>query len=594
MQIPQKLKDAFGVVQQKFSSVFDATLRFYRANTAISLSAFTIFSVLLIMWARIGFTFDVSRFFAAEVHTPSALNVQCGATQNVLTWTLPAGHDSNSIIRNVDGGTGVWVCGGPSNIAPCTTLSVATYTDRNIQPGHTYAYRHKAWADTPSNTVTCSTVTAPTPTPSTTSTPTPTPSLTPTPTPLIPPAGTILGACTGGRNPVITVRYSKFPPPGGDQTVNSNGMNKTTTPLGGTPTVVQLPDYNPVDRGQYWEFQDSQVISGYTYSYRAKYTPAVGTNTITFVASEANCGPSLPPPSPTPSTTPTPISTPTPSATPTPSPTPLVCAPATQTVAAGQVFSLTAQGGTGVYQWTYGASQTATGAALVTSLATPGTSGITLTSGGQSTTCQVIVQPAVVARGTAAVSSTGKNVSTNGVESSSVQVRTGQQLQVLIRARNAATQANITGVLVRSQLPEGLVYVPGSTLIAGVAAGSDVIVTTGLPLGAIGPGQEILVTYRATVNAAAFAVGTTGVRVQSSVQATDVPGASDDLDVVVTKPTPGTSGTVQTGPGDALLAAFLVSSIITLLYVSYTHTSTYKRHEIGAITEDRDPLDFRS
>jgi hypothetical protein len=51
---------------------------------------------------------------------------------------------------------------------------------------------------------------------------------------------------------------------------------------------------------------------------------------------------------------------------------------------------------------------------------------------------------------------------------------------------------------------------------------------------------------------------------------------------------------VKTGPGDAVLAALLVSGIVTLLYVSYTHTSAFRRREVKTITDQHDPMDFRS
>ncbi len=174
-------------------------------------------------------------------------------------------------------------------------------------------------------------------------------------------------------------------------------------------------------------------------------------------------------------------------------------------------------------------------------------------------------------------------------------MRTGQQAQIFVRVRNTSTQANLNGVVVRVSLPSGLVYLQGSTTVGGTAAGVDTLTTAqGLTLGAMAPGQESVIAFQATAPASQFAVGVTQLQVVSQIQALNVPADGSAVDVIVTRPVSGTSGTVPTGPGDALLAAFLISSIITLLYVSYTHTSTYKRREVGSITQERDPLDFRS
>jgi uncharacterized repeat protein (TIGR01451 family) len=102
-------------------------------------------------------------------HAPSSLSVVCGTTQNVLTWTLPAGNDSNTVLRNVDGADGIALLGPTNNTA-------TTFTDTDVSAGHTYAYRHKAFADKVSNVVTCP---SPTVSPSTTVSPSPTASVAP-------------------------------------------------------------------------------------------------------------------------------------------------------------------------------------------------------------------------------------------------------------------------------------------------------------------------------------------------------------------------------------------------------------------------------
>jgi len=73
----------------------------------------------------------------------------------------------------------------------------------------------------------------------------------------------------------------------------------------------------------------------------------------------------------------------------------LVCAPPTQTVSIGQTASVAATGGTGTYAWSAPGSSTPTGAGstFTTSYPTAGTHTITVTSGAQTDTCQVLVPP---------------------------------------------------------------------------------------------------------------------------------------------------------------------------------------------------------
>lgn len=90
----------------------------------------------------------------AGAQTASVLSVKCGATQNVLTWTLPAGHNSNTLLRSVNNGNGAAIFGGPNNIGG-GSLTTTTFTDTNVQAGNIYTYTHKASAGAASNKVTC-------------------------------------------------------------------------------------------------------------------------------------------------------------------------------------------------------------------------------------------------------------------------------------------------------------------------------------------------------------------------------------------------------------------------------------------------------
>jgi uncharacterized repeat protein (TIGR01451 family) len=188
----------------------------------------------------------------------------------------------------------------------------------------------------------------------------------------------------------------------------------------------------------------------------------------------------------------------------------------------------------------------------------------------------------------------GLNASTGGMESSTVQARGGQQLEVLLHVRNTQTGGVFNNVVARVALPSGLVYVSNSTAVNGTPAGIDSVTTSGIALGTLGPQQEAVVTFRVNVIAAQFVVGTTQVAVGAFADATDSPERSGSLAVVVARLASGRTGTVSTGPGDAVVVALLLSAIMTLLYVSYTHTAAFKRKEVDTITRDRDPMDFRS
>lgn len=56
------------------------------------------------------------------------------------------------------------------------------------------------------------------------------------------------------------------------------------------------------------------------------------------------------------------------------------------------------------------------------------------------------------------------------------------------------------------------------------------------------------------------------------------------------------TGVVATGPGEVTILALVLSSLATLLYVGYTKSNTFRRHEIEEIATDelQHPPDFRS
>ncbi len=81
--------------------------------------------------------------------------------------------------------------------------------------------------------------------------------------------------------------------------------------------------------------------------------------------------------------------------------TPLTCSPASQAVQVGQQVNFIAQGGNGIYTWTLpGITTTYSGPTLTLSYPLPGSSTVTLQSGGQTVVCSVTIGGGVSMGGT--------------------------------------------------------------------------------------------------------------------------------------------------------------------------------------------------
>jgi len=180
---------------------------------------------------------------------------------------------------------------------------------------------------------------------------------------------------------------------------------------------------------------------------------------------------------------------------------------------------------------------------------------------------------------------TGRNT-TRGETSDTSPVRSSpaQTLQFSLRVRNM-TLAAINNVMIRDVLPPAITLVPGSVRI-GTTAAADSLTAAGLSLGTMAPGQEITVTFSGLVaSATSLPTGTTTVINTVTVSATGVPTISAQLPIIISN-----GGTfippVDAGPGETTVLALIISAIITLLYVGYTSTETYRRHEAGAIAKE--------
>ena len=267
-----------------------------------------IVAVLAVGWYT-GFSFDISRFFAGQV---GVMTVQCGPTQNIISWTPDDRANSNSIQRGNS---------GPKNLPNCAdywcwlpTIDYphpappTSYTDNQLQPGVCYEYRIKYQPGLPSNSIFCPIGCNATPTPAT-PTPTPSPSPSPSPSPTAaPPMATLAGICDTPDVTRINLNWTVI----GAQ---SAGVLEKSDNAGAYVGIFQ--DTAPFTRNSY---PDTQVVFGHVYSYRYQVAPGVYSNIITLAPTAASCNAPTPTPTPSPSLSPSPTPSPSPSPSPTASP----------------------------------------------------------------------------------------------------------------------------------------------------------------------------------------------------------------------------------------------------------------------------------
>lgn len=379
-----------------------------------------------------------------------------------------------------------------------------------------------------------------------------------------------------------------------------------TNPLSGRAmqNVIQRMDINGgswtdvFSEGGCWNtfgigtYTDVSAAAGRTYQYRVKFSPSIVSNTVL-------CG----------GASTTPIGT-TISTAPTPPPPPLVCSPTTQTVQRSGRALLQASGGTGVYQWdiTGGGLLEEGGNEFVSiTYATTGVKNVRVSSGAQSARCSVTVTDDTTQTGSAAltVAKYARNLSVGDPsERTAVTVNPGQIVEFVIRITNSGGGPT-SGLLVRDEIPSGMSYRQGSTTVEGQPVLIDTITTSGLFLGRLEAGDVVTVRWSAladqtsllpsgpqmfrpravaTAQQLADVIGDTSVTVYGSTQG----GAGTGGGVV------GGAGGVQTGPGDAVIAALMFAATLTLLYTAYTRSPLYRRREATKASEDQGPLDFRA
>lgn len=519
---------------------------FYARNKIFVLGGLAGLSILLVFWARLGFRVSVSEFQAAP--SPAQLTISCSGSSAILTWAVPDGANSNTIQELRPGAS--W-----QNIFTDATLTATRFVDSSLVSGT--QWRHKSGASVASNTVTCST--APTSTAPTSSLPAPV---------------TLSVQCSSAGN------LLSWTAPG----AGSNSSSILRSVDGATNVFIreQIP-------AGVLSHLDTDVSAGRSYRYVYKNHPQVSSNAVTCPASGAGVVS-------TPTPTPTPLATPTPS----PSPTlaPLACAPVTQTVAVGAPARLVASGGLGQYQFTgpQGTVQDGTASATLVSQI-PGSFQVVVRSGTQSATCGVVVAPVPTQQPTAppAISMRveGANVSTGSLHTSAVSLRPSNVVEVRTVIRSDSAIAS--GVALQALLPQGLSYMQDSTRVNGVKVPSNTIASTGIPLGSLGAGQELVVVFWAQSLYGSTVADAYG-EVRVIARASGAPERAGNLQVVFLRASSPTSGpaVVPTGPADGILLALVISASVTLLYASYTHTRMYVSRQARAVGRRHDKPDFLS
>jgi uncharacterized repeat protein (TIGR01451 family) len=176
--------------------------------------------------------------------------------------------------------------------------------------------------------------------------------------------------------------------------------------------------------------------------------------------------------------------------------------------------------------------------------------------------------------------------STRGETAEHVPVYAGPNETVIfaIHVRNTSSTP-ATDVTLRDIIPHGITAIAGSVRINGTVA-SDALMSSGLPLGTLAPGQEVIVIVSGRIAASAqLPAGVTTLLNTAQAAASGIPTLAAQLPVIITN-SALIIPPVSTGPGESTVLALIISAIITLLYVGYTGTDTYRRREAGALAKE--------
>lgn len=181
----------------------------------------------------------------------------------------------------------------------------------------------------------------------------------------------------------------------------------------------------------------------------------------------------------------------------------------------------------------------------------------------------------------------GRNI-TRGefAEQSSVTSFPNQTIEFIIRARSLSS-TRVNNVVLRDVIPSRVTYINGSTSLNGVAVNDALISSSGLNIGSLDPNQEAIVRFSGRVSPGnQLPLGTSTAINTVRLTADGVPEITAQLPIIIINGIAGVTQ-VQTGPGESLAVALAVALLVTLMYVTYTRTGTFKRRELKATIKEQ-------
>lgn len=314
----------------------------------------------------------------------------------------------------------------------------------------------------------------------------------------------------------------------------------------------------------------------------------------------------------------------------------MTCSPSRTSADVDEEVTLEVEGGSGVYSWSSpdGDRHTSqTGSEYVVSY--PRTGGYTVTvNDGQAHIAQCVVnvtEPADTPRPTEepetgdvglALEKMVRNVSRGSALSDTTPASPGEIVEFII-AVNSTGNDEALGVVLADVMHVDLEFMPSTATING----SPVSAIVGQPgagpiaqfeytivfvAGDLDAGDRATLKYQARVSDHAGIPGTNvdlmnvggAVTSDALVEATDtavvivvglIAGTATPSDTPGATTSPvGDAAQVETGPGQATVLALVISAIATLLYIGYTSTSMFRRREAAGYARGSGHPDFRN
>ncbi len=192
--------------------------------------------------------------------------------------------------------------------------------------------------------------------------------------------------------------------------------------------------------------------------------------------------------------------------------------------------------------------------------------------------------------GTLSIQKFGKDISKgDATERSNLTAQPNDTIEFVLRVRTL-TSSTIDNVYVRDIMPDGLIYVPRSTSINGISAADGIVGSSGLLIGSIGAGNEIIIRFNATVSAQSFQRANTSITntAIAFVNQTNT-SVQSGLPITINNPLYGgvisNPGNIQTGSG-TLLIALLTGLVITTGYVFYNRSGYSQNRRLNRILKN--------